>query len=919
MSIVIAIIGTVTIGMVSMGGSMLESAKRVNTTNKLDAIETALMAYRLAYFRIPCPSDPTLTDVAANSATYGYETGAAGACTDAHGVSYTVPAPSGSSTTNVASGTSVVEGAVPVRTLGLPDEYQFDGWGRKFAYAVWTPITATGAYTSYGIAPGCGAITVENAGHGNRSIVADYALISYGPDGHGGYLKSGTRFNAGVSNVDEVANAHYSSGGADTGLYAATYVQKDYSLYAGDSDASHPFGHFVRYKERWQMQNDYDAYHPAGRPCGPGFRIDGATAGDKSGYSVAVGDVNGDGIPDLIIGAPYSGYGSGCSGDQCGSVYVVFGTSAGFPNPLALSSLNGSNGFRIDLPATPNGTYSPWAQAGTSLAVGDINGDGIQDIIIGAYQNIQRYPGSVFVVYGSSSWSRSTYTLDSGSAGSLIDGTHGFRLDGPLGSVGRLGSSLAVGDIDGDGYADIVASAFKDTTNGTDAGAVYVIYGGTTPKSGGSWPATQALSGNANGTVTFTNANNPNNGQTIVLNGVTWTFVTSGATGNQTNIGANEGATLTQLVSDLNASANGSINVATYSKSGQGGVAYLNTLTITYKTAGAAGAGYTLNGGTSGATVSGATLSGGWLANGGSTPVNGFVFYGSAAGELFGQNSPLAVADINGDGKADIIMGDVLYGNVSNNSSLFVAFGAAAGKKKDGTAWSIGQTIAADGTNIVRFYNSNWASNFAQYVAVADVNGDGLADILVQSQECVTYTSNCGTYYVIFASTNGWAASTNVNSFTGSAGISSSPSTGGVKVNLDQAGGFVSGNIVGGDINGDGIADIIYSENTNTVTTGRALVLYGTKSAWTTPMTPTFSGATGAEFDGVDASGHLGGGNSNGLAVGDLNGDGVADLVLGEYNGAPQGNANAGKTYVIFGSKSGWTSPFSLSNITSAP
>ena len=308
MSIVLAIIAMITVSAISMGNSMIGSAQLASTRGKLDAIETALSAYRLAYNRLPCPNDPTLVE---GSAGYGLETGAAGSCTDAGGATYTVP--SGTHTAPV--GTTVVEGTVPVKTLGLPDEFQFDGWGRKFSYAVWTPLTAKATSTSspagfinYGISPSCGAITVENAGHGYRSTAAAYALVSYGPDGHGGYLKGGSRYNAGVTNVDEVANAHYNNSGVDTG-YTATYVEKEYSTYAGDNDTSHPFGHLVRFKERWQMQDAYDTYQPGGAFCIPGFRIDGATASEQlakgdygsTGHGIYTADINGDGIPDLII------------------------------------------------------------------------------------------------------------------------------------------------------------------------------------------------------------------------------------------------------------------------------------------------------------------------------------------------------------------------------------------------------------------------------------------------------------------------------------------------------------------------------------------------------------------------------------------------------------------------------------------
>ena len=107
------------------------------------------------------------------------------------------------------------------------------------------------------------------------------------------------------------------------------------------------------------------------------------------------GDVNGDGMDDLIIGAlnaePDNNYSSGRS-------YVVFGSDSGLPNPLSLSSLNGSNGFVI------NGANA-FDRSGTSVsAAGDVNGDGIDDVIIGARNadpNGNSSAGSSYVVFGS--------------------------------------------------------------------------------------------------------------------------------------------------------------------------------------------------------------------------------------------------------------------------------------------------------------------------------------------------------------------------------------------------------------------------------------------------------------------------------------------------------------------------------------
>jgi len=107
----------------------------------------------------------------------------------------------------------------------------------------------------------------------------------------------------------------------------------------------------------------------------------------------------------------------------------------------------------------------------------------------------------------------------------------------------------------------------------------------------------------ATGDITFTA--NPSAGHTITLNGVTWTFVASGATGTQTNIGASLTATLTALANDLNASANASITPATYANVGG------TKLGITHDTASPVGNSYTLASGNANGVVSGATLSGG--------------------------------------------------------------------------------------------------------------------------------------------------------------------------------------------------------------------------------------------------------------------------------------------------------------------
>jgi hypothetical protein len=110
----------------------------------------------------------------------------------------------------------------------------------------------------------------------------------------------------------------------------------------------------------------------------------------------------------------------------------------------------------------------------------------------------------------------------------------------------------------------------------------------------------------ATGTLTFTA--NPSANQNIVINGVTWTFVASGATGNQTNIQGTLALTLQQLVGDLtneiNGQRNSALNVIGFSASA-------TVLTLTAKNYGTAPNSYTLSAGTTTATASAATLAGG--------------------------------------------------------------------------------------------------------------------------------------------------------------------------------------------------------------------------------------------------------------------------------------------------------------------
>ena len=499
-----------------------------------------------------------------------------------------------------------------------------------------------------------------------------------------------------------------------------------------------------------------------------GAKFNGIADNDYSGASVSgAGDVNGDGLDDLLIGAT----GADLGGYHRGQSYLVYGQPTGTPltGTLNLSNVGGTLvGAKFN--GIADSDYSGFSVSGA----GDVNGDGLDDLLIGAiFADAGGYDrGESYLVYGQPTGTPLTGTLNLADVGGTLAGA---TFNG-IANIDYSGISVSsAGDVNGDGLDDLVIGAHFASAGGFYRGQSYLVYGQPT------------------------------------------------------------GSPLT-----------GTLKLADV-----------------------------------GGTLAGARFNG-------------------IADDDYSGYSVSSAGDVNGDGLDDLLIGAYFSGAGGfYRGQSYLVYGQPTGSPLTGTLKLADVGGAVAGATFNGIADGDFSGNSVS--SAGDVNGDGLDDLLIGANLADSGGLNRGQSYLVYGQPTGSPLTGTLN-LSDVGGAVAGATFNGI-ADVDHSGDSVSG---AGDVNGDGLDDLLIGAKWAAVGSnrGQSYLVYGQPAssplAGSLNLADVGGAVAGATFNGI-ANGDFSGNSVS--SAGDVNGDGLDDLLIGA-NLADSGGYDRGQSYLVYGQRS---------------